>query len=80
MTIVSWCRSLLHGWRMFQAHTRSRRSLRAIQTALGLPVHRMSVDEIDASVVNFALLARVNGLSPEDVAVAVRDIRATVAA
>jgi hypothetical protein len=54
----------------------SQRSLRAASTALGLPIHRLSADEIDASVVNFAWLERVNGMSSEEVAEAVRNIRA----
>ena len=44
--------------------------------ALGLPVHRMSADELDACVVHFALLARLNGMTPEEVAMVVRDVRA----
>ena len=67
---------MLNGGRMLHAHTQSRRSRRAAPTALGLPVHRMSADELDACVVHFALLARLNGMSPEEVAIAVRDVRA----
>ena len=76
MTVVGWCRSMLHGWRMLHAHAHSRRSLRAMSPDLGLPVHRMSADELDACVAHFASLARLNGMSREDVAVAVRDVRA----
>jgi hypothetical protein len=76
MTVVGWCRAMLHGWRMLHAHTYSRRSLKAMPPDLGLPVHRMSADELDACVVHFASLARLNGMSREDVALAVRDVRA----
>src|SRR5262245_15182849 len=76
MTIACWCRSLLNGWRMQSSYARSRRSLRSVRPTLGLPVHRMSDDEVDASVVNFALLARMHGMSLEDVAAAVRHVRA----
>jgi len=76
MTVVGWWRSMLHGWRMLHAHTHCRRSRGAIATDLGLPVHRMSAEELDASVAHFARLARLNGMSLEEVAVAVRDVRA----
>ena len=62
-----------------QTFARSQRSLRAGSTALGLPVHRLPADEIDASMVKFAWLARVKGMSVEDVAEAVRNIRAAQA-
>ena len=64
---------------MHQAFARRQRSLRAVSPALGLPVHRLPADEIDASVANFAWLARVKGMSVEDVAEAVRNIRAAQA-
>jgi hypothetical protein len=76
MTVVGWCRSMLHGWRMLHAHTHSRRSPGVIATDLGLPVHRMSSDELDACVAHFARLARLNGMSLEEVAAAVREVRA----
>jgi hypothetical protein len=75
MTIACWYRSLMNGWRMQRSYARSRRSLRSFREALGLQVHRMSDDEVDASVVNFSLLARMHGMSVEDVAAAVRHVR-----
>src|SRR6187200_3151502 len=76
MTVVGWCRSMLHGWRMLHTHTRYRRSRGAVATDLGLPVHRMAADELDACVAHFVILARLNGMSLEEVSVAVRDVRA----
>ena len=61
---------MLHGWRMLHAHTHCRRSRGASATDLGLPVHRMSAEELDACVAHFARLARLNGMSLEEVAVA----------
>ena len=79
MTLSRWWRTLLHAWRMHGTFVRNQRSLRTVRTALGLPIHRLSADEIDASVVNFAWLARVNGMSAQDVAEAVRNIRSAQA-
>ena len=64
---------------MHRTFVRSQHSLRTVNTALGLPIHRLSPDEIDATVGNFAWLARINGRSVEDVAEAVRNIRAVQA-
>ena len=64
---------------MHRTFVRSQHSLRTVNTALGLPIHRLSTDESDASLVNFAWLARINGRSVEDVAEAVRHIRAAQA-
>ena len=75
MTFMGWRRSWINGWRMQRALARSLRSLRSVGAALGLPVHRISVDELDASVVNFSWLARMHGMPLEDVAVAVRTVR-----
>ena len=75
MTIACWCRSMVNGWRMQLSYARSRRSLRSVRPAFGLPVHRLSDDEVDASVVNFSLLARMYGMPLEDVAAAVRHVK-----
>jgi len=69
MTIPAWARSMFDGWQMPRTDSRILRS--------SLPVApKLSRDEVDASVVNFRLLARTSGLSAADVAIAVRDLRA----
>jgi hypothetical protein len=80
MTIAGWCRSVVHGWRMQLSYVRSLHSLRSVHPALGLPVDRLSDDEVDASIVNFALLARMYGMSVEEVAAAVRHVKQAHAA
>jgi len=75
MTLAVWCRSLINGWRMQRAVLRSSRSLRRVNAALGLPLHRMSDDELDASVVSFSWLARMYGMPLKDVAASVRTVR-----
>ena len=75
MTFAGWWRSVINGWRMQRAVARSRRSLRSVSAARWLPVHRMSSDELDASVVNFSWLARMYGTPLEDVAASVRAVR-----
>ena len=75
MTFARWCRSVINGWRMHRALVRSRRSLRSVTPGRWLPLHRMSADELDASVVNFSWLARMYGMPLEDVAAAVRTVR-----
>ena len=61
---------------MHRSYARSRQSLRAIESALGLPVRQMSHDEIDASLVKFGWLAQVRGMSREDAAAAIQAVRA----
>ena len=75
MTFAGWCRSMINGWRMHRAVARSRRSLRSVKPAVWLPVHRMSDEELRASVVNFSWLARMYGMPIEDVLAAVRTVR-----
>ena len=75
MTFVGWCRAVINGWRMQRMYGLSLRSLRSVRADLGLPVHRMSARELDASIVTFSWLARVHGMSTEDVAAAVRSVR-----
>ncbi len=75
MTFTGWYRSWINGWRMQRALARSLRSLRSVSAELWLPVHRISGDELDASVVNFSWLARMHGMPLEDVAAAVRTVR-----
>ena len=75
MTFAGWCRSLINGWRIQRALSRSRRSLRSVSAALWLPVHRMSDDELNASVVNFSWLAWMSGMPLEEVAASVRTVR-----
>ena len=75
MTFAGWCRSVINGWRLHRALEGSRRSLRSVKPARWLPLHRMSADELDASVVNFSWLARMHGMPQEDVAAAVRTVR-----
>lgn len=61
---------------MHRSYARSLESLRAIENALGLPVHQMSHDEIDASLFHFARLALVQGMSRRDIAAAIQVVRA----
>jgi hypothetical protein len=75
MTFEDWYRSMINGWRIQRALARNRRSLRSVSDALWLPVHRMSDDELDASVVSFSWLARMYGMPLEDVAASVRTVR-----
>jgi len=65
---------------MFRKYARSRRSLRIARTTLGLPVHELSADEVDASIRSFIVLARISGLPSEDLAAALHGIRAAVMA
>jgi hypothetical protein len=81
MTLASWCRSVINGWRMQRALATSLGSLRPVNAALGLPLHRMSDDDLDASIVNFSRFAWMYGMSLEDVAMtigAVREAHASV--
>ena len=80
MTFTCWYRSWLHGWRMRRAYARSLRSLRPVSGGLGLPMHRMSNDEVDATVVSFSWLARLGGMPLEDIAAAGRRVREAHAA
>ena len=68
-----------HGWRLLQRYSRSLRSLRASEQSLGLPLHRLSAEEVDGMLVNFVWLARMRGLSPNELEPIVRDIRAAAA-
>lgn len=75
MTITRWYRSVINGWRMRRQYTRRLRSLRPTGPALGLPVQRMSDDEVEASVAAFSRLAWMSGVAMDDVAVAVRQVK-----
>ena len=75
MTLGVWWRSVVNGWRMQRAVATSLGSLRSVSVAHWLPVHRMSKDELDASVVNFSWLARISGMPLEDIAASVRAVR-----
>jgi hypothetical protein len=75
MKFTGLCRSVINGWRIQRALARNRRSLRSVSAALWLPVHRLSDDELDASVVSFSWLARMYGMPHKDVAASVRTVR-----
>ena len=75
MTFAGRCRSVINGWRMHRAMARSLRSLRSVDGALWLPVHQMSDDELDASVVVFSWVARMYGTPAEDVTASLGTVR-----
>ena len=75
MTLVHWCLSVLNGWRMLRALLHSRTSLRQVDAALGLPLRRMSGDELNATIRNFARFAWLHGLAPEDIAKTIETVR-----
>jgi hypothetical protein len=75
MTLAVWCRSVINGWRLQRALLKSFQSLRPVNVALRCPLHRMSDEELNASVVNFSRFARLYGMSLEDVARAIRTVR-----
>jgi hypothetical protein len=50
-----------------------------IDSTLGFPVHRLSSNRLNASLEKFALVARENGLSQDEIADAVRTLRAALA-
>ena len=80
VTFISRCKSVRHGWRLLQRYSRSLRSLRVAEQAFGLPLHRLSAEEVDATLDNFVWLARVRGLPREDLEPIIRDIRAAAVA
>ena len=79
MTLSDRYRSLIRAWRMQRVYKRSLESLRTSSRALGLPLHRMSPAEVDASIASFAWLARAHGMSTKDVAEVIRTVRETYA-
>ena len=75
MTLAVWCRSVINGWRLQRALLKTFQSLRPVNVALGLPLHRMSHEELDASIVNFSRFAQLYGMSLEDVTATIETVR-----
>ena len=75
MTPAHWCLSVLNAWRIQRAVIKSLRTLRPVNAAVGLPLHRMSGDELDATILNFSRFARLFGTSIEEVAATVGKLR-----
>ena len=75
MTLAVWCRSVINGWRLQRALLNTYQSLRPVNVALGLPLHRVSDEELDASIVHFSRFARMFGMSLEDVAMTIETLR-----
>jgi len=77
MTFASWARTVFDGWQVHRTDSRILRSHRPASPSLSVSTAPApsSSDEVDASVVDFRLLASTGGLSAADVAAAVRDLR-----
>jgi hypothetical protein len=75
MTLAVWCRSVINGWRLQRALLKTFQSLRPVNVALGLPLQRMSDEELDASIVHFSRFARMFGMPLEDVAMTIETVR-----